>query len=177
LAKAASDKLLGEHDIYVQSINYPTVAVGEERLRITVTQRHTVEQMDRLVASVNQVFTELNIKRVQDWKLAGGRCGVGMDNVVVPEPMWNDEQLGLTNGTAPVTLRQGEKDHLDALGTAAARSRFNKLLGPVNGPVQANRIVDGGAVVNAAITNMRTGGKPLTDMPLRLVEDRQIPVF
>ncbi len=78
LAKVASDKLLEDHNIYVQAINYPTVARGEERLRITVTPRHSMEQMQGLVHAVNQVFTELNIKRLSDWKLVGGRAGVGV---------------------------------------------------------------------------------------------------
>ncbi|CAK5276040.1 unnamed protein product [Mycena citricolor] len=131
LAKAASDKLLSDHNIYVQSINYPTVARGEERLRITVTQRHTVEQMDTLIAAVDQVFTDLNINRLSDWVRLGGRAGVGVEGAVHPEPIWTDAQLGLGGPAAPVTLHDGERAVIDSKGVVAARSRFNVLLGPV----------------------------------------------
>jgi 5-aminolevulinate synthase len=131
---------LAEHDIYVQSINYPTVARGEERLRITVTPRHTLEQQDRLVRAVDQIFTELGINRLQDWKRLGGRAGVGLpggtDDV---EPMWDDVQLGLVDGTTPKTLRNGEKAYVDALAVEKARGIFDNLLGAMKGPLLGTR--------------------------------------
>ncbi|KAJ3556679.1 hypothetical protein NP233_g11924 [Leucocoprinus birnbaumii] len=165
LAKVASDKLLSEHNIYVQAINYPTVARGEERLRITVTPRHTTEQMQNLVRAVNQVFTELNINRLSDWKLAGGRAGVGIpgssDTV---DPIWTDEQIGLTNNTAPRSLRNGEKAVVDAKAVAVARSRFNVLLGPMHGKLQPNRDF-GTTTVPDTVLNAPLGADKLSVTP------------
>jgi 5-aminolevulinate synthase len=50
--KAISDRLLDEHGIYVQPINYPTVAVGEERLRFAPTPLHTDAMIDECVRAV-----------------------------------------------------------------------------------------------------------------------------
>jgi len=172
LAKAASDKLLAEHDIYVQSINYPTVARGEERLRITVTPRHTLEQMDKLIKAVDQIFTELGINRLQDWQRLGGRAGVGMsDGVEEVDPMWNDEQLGLLNGTTPHTLRNGEKAVVDARAVTKARAVFDNLLGPISGPLQGSRPIyqhgQPAEGVKRQTIKKKTGGVPLdSDLPV-----------
>ncbi|KAF7981610.1 hypothetical protein HWV62_32678 [Athelia sp. TMB] len=132
LAKAASDKLLAEHNIYVQSINYPTVAVGEERLRVTVTPRHTLEQIDKLVRAMDQTFAELGINRLSDWKAAGGRAGVGIDGRSAHvDPIWTDAQVGIADGTAPRTLRAGQSAFVDTRAVAVTRERFDGLLGKV----------------------------------------------
>jgi 5-aminolevulinate synthase len=56
--KAMSDRLLNDYGIYVQSINYPTVAVGEERLRFAPTPLHTESMVYELVDALKEVFNE-----------------------------------------------------------------------------------------------------------------------
>jgi len=50
--KSIADKLLHNHCIYIQPINYPTVSHGEECLRVTITSAHQEEQIYHLVQSL-----------------------------------------------------------------------------------------------------------------------------
>jgi|TARA_B100001094_G_C18194218_1_gene809491 5-aminolevulinate synthase len=59
-AKRISDKLLYDHDIYVQPINYPTVAKGTERLRFAPTPLHTDAMVSDLADKLNEVYHEKN---------------------------------------------------------------------------------------------------------------------
>ena len=63
ICKQASDLLLEKHDIFVQHINYPTVPVGTERLRITPTPLHNDELIQKLVSALVDVFDEIGLKR------------------------------------------------------------------------------------------------------------------
>ena len=55
-AKAMSDALLNDHNIYVQAINFPTVDVGTERLRFAPTPFHDDGMIEDLVKALVQVF-------------------------------------------------------------------------------------------------------------------------
>jgi 5-aminolevulinate synthase len=57
--KQMSDRLLNEHGLYVQPINYPTVDVGKERLRITPTPLHTNGMMEDLVEALVDAFEKI----------------------------------------------------------------------------------------------------------------------
>jgi 5-aminolevulinate synthase len=59
--KAASDLLLTEHRIYIQPINYPTVARGMERLRITPTPHHNDRLIDDLAEALVDVWERLDL--------------------------------------------------------------------------------------------------------------------
>lgn len=61
--KALTDALLDRFGIYVQPINYPTVARGAERLRLTPSPMHSDEDMDYLIQALNVLWGEMNLRR------------------------------------------------------------------------------------------------------------------
>jgi 5-aminolevulinate synthase len=66
LCKQASDILLDRHGIYIQPINYPTVARGTERLRITPTPAHDICLIQQLADAMISVWQELDLPLGRD---------------------------------------------------------------------------------------------------------------
>jgi 5-aminolevulinate synthase len=62
-AKWISDYLLDHDGIYIQPINYPTVARGKERLRITPTPCHTAADIEHLLVSLNNLWKQCALAR------------------------------------------------------------------------------------------------------------------
>lgn len=65
LCRLISERLLTEHAIYVQPINYPTVARGQERLRITPTPFHTEAHMRSLIDALLAVGSDIGWPAIQ----------------------------------------------------------------------------------------------------------------
>ncbi|MGB0934521.1 MAG: 5-aminolevulinate synthase [Alphaproteobacteria bacterium] len=62
ICKNVTDTLMNEFNIYVQPINYPTVPMGTERIRLAPTPMHTEKMIDDLVSALSEIWARLNIK-------------------------------------------------------------------------------------------------------------------
>ena len=69
LVKSIADFLLERHSVYVQSINYPTVPIGSERLRITPGTLHIKEMILQLVEGLCDALDHFGISRSMPRKI------------------------------------------------------------------------------------------------------------
>lgn len=60
-----SERLLAA-GFLVTAINFPTVPRGTERLRVTVTPAHTEADIDAFISTLDSLWTEMGLQRVQD---------------------------------------------------------------------------------------------------------------
>ena len=63
MCKMISDRLLDEHGIYCQPINFPTVPRGTERLRFTPSPVHAAPEMDGLIRALDSLWGECALNR------------------------------------------------------------------------------------------------------------------
>ena len=55
-AKLFSKLLLEQYNSYIQPIFYPTVPEGSARLRITITPKHSIQDIDNLIIALKRLF-------------------------------------------------------------------------------------------------------------------------
>ncbi len=63
LCRKVSDHLLDTYGHYAQPINFPTVPVGQERLRITITPHHTHAMIDDFVDALQKTWDQILLKK------------------------------------------------------------------------------------------------------------------
>jgi len=63
--KQLSDRLLWDHGIYAQPINFPTVPRGTERLRFTPSPVHDSGLMDDLVSALDELWRSCALNRME----------------------------------------------------------------------------------------------------------------
>jgi 5-aminolevulinate synthase len=61
--KWLSDYLMERHGIYVQPINYPTVAKGTERLRFTPSPHHSAADIEKLARALSELWSQCALAR------------------------------------------------------------------------------------------------------------------
>uniref|UniRef100_A0A3B3QXG2 5-aminolevulinate synthase n=1 Tax=Paramormyrops kingsleyae TaxID=1676925 RepID=A0A3B3QXG2_9TELE len=59
---AICDIMMSRYNVYVQAINYPTVARGEERLRVAPTPHHTPQMMEYFVEKLLNTWKEVGLE-------------------------------------------------------------------------------------------------------------------
>ena len=62
-AKFLSDTLLEHYGVYVQPINYPTVAKGTERLRFTPSPLHSTADIEHLAGALSELWSQCALSR------------------------------------------------------------------------------------------------------------------
>lgn len=95
------NQLMADYGHYVQSINYPTVPRGEERLRIAPTPYHSQEMMDNFIRDLKEVWIAAGLPLLND------HCSVKncfYCHRPLPEQHMNDRQ-SIHNSCAKESLK------------------------------------------------------------------------